>query len=203
MSKAEAGRLGAMASKASANRARYERILAYDSNPKRCPQCGVPHLYERRQRVCCSHSCAAKYRGVGGDNGKRSRFECRNCAASLSMTENRHYCSMACKATFFEAETIRLMASGHCADDRAKAFLIKKHGQVCMDPECAWNHVKRPLRVELDHRDGNSRDNRLENVRLLCPNCHSLTPTYKSKNRGNGRPLRAKRYRNAQWTLPD
>ncbi len=44
-----------------------------------------------------------------------------------------------------------------------------------------WNGQSIPL--ELDHIDGNNKNNRLENLRLLCPNCHALTPTYRSKNR--------------------
>lgn len=40
-----------------------------------------------------------------------------------------------------------------------------------------WNN--KPLRLELDHINGDSCDNRLENLRVLCPNCHSQTETFK------------------------
>ncbi|QCW18564.1 HNH homing endonuclease [Salmonella phage SE_PL] len=46
---------------------------------------------------------------------------------------------------------------------------------------CEWEGVKIPL--ELDHIDGQHFNNELSNLRLLCPNCHALTDTYRSKNR--------------------
>lgn len=47
-----------------------------------------------------------------------------------------------------------------------------------------WNDS--PLVLQLDHINGDHRDNRLENLRLLCPNCHSQTATFCAKNKGNG-----------------
>jgi hypothetical protein len=44
----------------------------------------------------------------------------------------------------------------------------------------------RPIPLELDHIDGDRTNNELQNLRLLCPNCHALTPTYRGRNIGRG-----------------
>lgn len=41
----------------------------------------------------------------------------------------------------------------------------------------------KPIVLQMDHVNGNNRDNRIENLRLLCPNCHSQTETFCGKNR--------------------
>jgi len=58
--------------------------------------------------------------------------------------------------------------------------LLAKHCSNCNLEE--W--LGKPIPLELDHINGISNDNRIENLRVLCPNCHSLTPTYRGKNKG-------------------
>lgn len=43
------------------------------------------------------------------------------------------------------------------------------------------------LSLELEHKNGNRYDNRIENIELLCPNCHSLTSTYRGKGKGKNK----------------
>jgi hypothetical protein len=49
---------------------------------------------------------------------------------------------------------------------------------------CNGTHwLGQPMPLELDHIDGDKSNNRLDNLRMLCPNCHAFTPTYRGKNR--------------------
>jgi 5-methylcytosine-specific restriction endonuclease McrA len=47
--------------------------------------------------------------------------------------------------------------------------------------------MNKPIPLDLDHINGNSMDNTIENLRFLCPNCHSQTETYRGKNINNGK----------------
>ena len=47
---------------------------------------------------------------------------------------------------------------------------------------CEWQGL--PLSLHLDHSNGKNNDHRIENLRFLCPNCHSQTDTYAGKNKG-------------------
>ena len=46
----------------------------------------------------------------------------------------------------------------------------------------------KPISLELHHKNGINNDNRLENLQLLCPNCHSYTDNYRGKNIGTNPP---------------
>lgn len=45
----------------------------------------------------------------------------------------------------------------------------------------------KPINLDLDHINGDTFNNTLENLRFLCPNCHSQTKTYKGRNRNSGK----------------
>jgi predicted HNH restriction endonuclease len=76
-----------------------------------------------------------------------------------------------------------------------KKYLIQIRGEKC--EFCGWNERNKytnRVPVEIEHVDGKYKNNRIENLKLICPNCHSLTPTYRGLNRGKGRSLRRRRY---------
>ncbi len=66
---------------------------------------------------------------------------------------------------------------------RLKNRLIKEGYFIKQCSSCSntkW--LNNPIPLELDHIDGNSSNNNLDNLRLLCPNCHAFTDTYRGKN---------------------
>jgi hypothetical protein len=73
-----------------------------------------------------------------------------------------------------------------------KRYLRIKYGNRCV--LCGWSVINAKtgqVPLVADHIDGNWKNNTEDNLRLLCPNCDSLTPTYAGLNRGNGRENRA------------
>lgn len=69
---------------------------------------------------------------------------------------------------------------------KLKKRLIKEGIFENQCAECGiieWNG--KPISMQLDHVNGDSSDHRLQNLRMLCPNCHSQTDTYCGKNKGN------------------
>ena len=64
--------------------------------------------------------------------------------------------------------------------------------------KCGWHEINpytNTIPLEIDHIDGNAENNSEDNLQLICPNCHSLTSTYRGANRGHGR--------NITWTIKD
>ena len=54
--------------------------------------------------------------------------------------------------------------------------------------------ANKPITLQVHHIDGNCTNNMPDNLKLICPNCHSQTPTFGSRNTGNGRGARSLSY---------
>jgi hypothetical protein len=136
--------------------------------------------------------------------GRSATRICKTCTRTFhAHGSHQKFCSIKCQHELQYQDFIEDWLSG-VKNGSGKDFNISNHirrwlqeqrGEKCW--LCAWDkkHLsdgKCPL--EIDHIDGDHTNNKPENLRLLCPNCHSLTLTYRGRNRGNGRHARRERY---------
>ncbi len=98
------------------------------------------------------------------------------------------YCSNKCQQAY---QSLNLSFDSLKTDKARKRRLLEKLGHICSVCKIfEWQGQLVPL--ELDHIDGNFRNNAQENLRLICCNCHAQTSTYKARNKGKGRDFRRK-----------
>ena len=124
---------------------------------------------------------------------------CLNCSKQIS---NRNkYCSLKCQKDYEFKLYIENWKNGKEDGMRGayqismhiKTYLFEKHNYKCS--KCGWGEVNqytKKIPLEIEHIDGNYKNNNEENLTVLCPNCHSLTSTYKGANINFGRKARTK-----------
>lgn len=130
-------------------------------------------------------------------------IKCTNCGIEHNSSRNSYhkFCSNKCQKDFEFKNNINEWLNGKISPLNtgglltpwARRYLFEEFNNKCC--LCGWNEINKftkKIPLEVDHIDGNFRNNKIENLRLLCPNCHSLTQNYKSLNKGNGRGDRKK-----------
>lgn len=177
--KSEAGKIGAQKSLAIIAALRDQRIKLYFEQPNHCTGCQSVLDYKKRDQKFCSHSCSAN---VSNINRGGTRKVIRSCKVCGKHTSNYKYCSNACQGLERTTLNVERWLSGGPKPARLKNFLLEEQKYSCLmcGQTTEWNG--RSLSLQFDHIDGNRQNNRRDNLRLLCPNCHSQTETYAWKN---------------------
>jgi hypothetical protein len=137
-----------------------------------------------------------------GKHNTRASFDpvaekpCLNCGGSRNRGATL-YCSNQCQADHQHNEYISRWQQGletgigtewGSVSQYVRRYLLSRANNRC--EECDWdklNPVSGKCPLEIHHIDGDSRNCSEENLVILCPNCHALTPTYRNFNKGRGR----------------
>lgn len=135
-------------------------------------------------------SCPAKFASLALMVERKKMKICLYCNAEFKPSRNSlgKYCSNKCQHLHQRKPFEEL--KGPVA---IRKRILELRGHYCSICEnTVW--MGQPIPLDMDHIDGDHTNNSEDNLRLICPNCHAQTPTYKAKNKGNGRSYRSKRY---------
>lgn len=194
---------------------KINRINAYNDNPNYCKQCGkkieirdgeIPSL--TRQRHYCSKECRSQHQSEvmsGNQLGKKYKNAyCLNCGKELKRYQGK-YCCNACQTEYQYKQYINRWKDGiengmsglYQLSSHLIRYIKEKYDNKCC--RCGWcevNPTTGKVPLEVHHVDGDYTNNDENNLELLCPNCHSLTDTYKNAQNHIGRQGRDKYYQN-------
>ena len=138
------------------------------------------------------------------NKGTGKKCYCLNCGKDITDARNttHKYCSNKCQHEYEYKQWVQQYKEDNSIAKSTKWGQIPGHyifdkfdNKCCI---CGWSKVNpytNTIPLEIDHIDGNSENNSEDNLRLICPNCHSLTSTYRGANRGQGR--------NITWIIKD
>ena len=161
-----------------------------------CLSCKKSFDQKGSEQKFCSHSCSALF------NNKRRGLDksCPVCLKNIGKIK-RVCCSVSCRMIYYENQIAHDWVSGrkicageHSVSPKIKEFLRKTSMDTCF--KCGWNQIHPILKkvpLQVNHIDGNPLNHSVQNLELVCPNCHSLTSSFGALNRGNGRSYRRKK----------
>lgn len=178
---------------------------------KFCKNCGKEMSQKYNQKNSdfkrikfCSRSCSVTY----SNQHRKKKIEyyyCINC--NKEIPKKNKYCSTKCFNEYRYKQKIKQWKDGEWdgstgdkwidLSSTIKKYIFDKYENKCA--KCGWSEINPytgTLPLEIEHIDGDATNNEEENLILLCPNCHSLTPTYRGANKGNGK-------RNITWLSRD
>ena len=169
---------------------------------------------ELKEQSFCSHFCHVQFkRSAGGclpilrARGKKieGRLDFCLCCGKIVKKSGTSFCSRQCSSNYQYLIFINkwklnledgLRNNGFTTNKMIRRYLWEKYSGACS--RCGWKEINLLLQkpvLEIEHINGDCTCNKEQNLDLICPNCHTLTPTYKALNKGNGNRARLKYYK--------
>jgi len=124
----------------------------------------------------------------------RPLYHCLQCKAPFKFKGHSYdhkYCDNKCQAQHSRAQRLEEWKNGKAWNTRnipgwikdQNGFLAQRDGYKCSECGIKGTYNSKPLVLECDHIDGVPTNHKPSNLRLLCPNCHSQTETFKGRNK--------------------
>ena len=137
---------------------------------------------EFRQLIASATSYNGVLKMIGMSHGRSSTDIIKRRCEQLNIS-TEHFKRVYNGSQKTDLKDILVEHSTYKNTSRLKERLINEryleYKCACCGNVGIWQN--KPLTLQLDHINGNHQDNRLENLRLLCPNCHTQTETYGSQ----------------------
>lgn len=126
-----------------------------------------------------------------GIKGSNKKYNCLHCKKvnEWGWSKTNKYCDNVCQGAYrWITEIVPKIERGEATHNSAfvlKKYLIEKFGENCFECGLGSTWQNKRLTLQLEHADGNSDNNLPQNLKLLCPNCHTQTEFFGSKGKGN------------------
>ena len=169
-----------------------ERRESEERKKRQCPICFEMFLPHESRQKFCSHSCAATFNNLNRTTGGgRHNTRCPRCNQKCK-NRKQTYCSKKCRSLHLLEKWLdgeNPVKGWGQVPEVIRQYLLEEVSYSCS--KCGWNKihpVTGSVPLEINHIDGDSQNNTKSNLEVLCPNCHSLTPTFRNLNpKGKGR----------------
>jgi len=149
----------------------------------KCTNCSVTFfkrtsLIKKSKNHFCCQSCNAKYQNRNKVKQVKTERICKFCNNNIQK-QRGVYCSRNCYKEHMKTKRIERLEDNEIKTNFTLKRALKHLGfNVCKVCGLSEEWEGKKLVLQLDHIDGNPNNNSIDNVRLLCPNCHSQTPTF-------------------------